>query len=377
MVDKTTNKLSGDHPRSHRLAILGELMSEVVHEVNNLMVGISGYAQFGLESAQDSKTAASFGKIWDCAKLASSLTRNLLRFANPPPRDSRAEVKKAVLRALDLFSYRTYRETGVRITWDPPPSLPLVALPSADLELVLANLVKNALDAVEGSLCGEIRLTAESSDEGLVLGVWNSGPPVSEDVLARLFTPFFTTKADEGGSGLGLSVAHRIVTRAGGTIAATSPESGGMLFTCSLPLASPDLKGQPSDAPVSTPRLDGCHVLVVDDDKTVRDVLRLMLGEMAGALVDVAASGEEARRLLGEKAYDVVLLDILMPHPSGQEVYSGLRERVQKRVVFLTGDTGSRGTRNFLARTGQPALFKPVNLEELTQAVQKVTGART
>ena len=357
------------------MAILGELTAEVIHEINNLMGGISGYAQIGLSRQKESDSADSFGKILECVKLASSLTKNLLSFKTPPVSGSPGDIEKAAAMVLDLFRFRTKPEAGIRIIWDPVRPLPNVALPTADLQLVLANLVENALDAVREFPPGLVRLTAEKTGNELTIGVWNSGPAIPEDDIEKVFAPFFTTKLDGSGTGLGLSVARRIIAQAGGEIAATNIESGGVLFSFALRLASPEVQARSSDEAAPPPRLDGRHVLVVDDEETARNVLKLMVSSMGGATVDAAASGHEALGLLQHKTFHAVLVDLIMPGLSGQQLYYSLPRPVQRRVVFVTGDTGSPATKDFLAATGQPALFKPVDLGELLRTLQNVAGA--
>jgi CheY-like chemotaxis protein len=353
-----------------RLAILGEMFAEVAHELNNLMGAAIGYAEFEMQHQSNPESRRHLGNVVQLAQLASQLSMNVLYFASPVA-STQGVVDEAVRAVLDLYSYRIRK--GVSFEWSPPTSLPTVAMPTGHLQLILANIIKNAMDAVAECPSATIRITAEPAGELLTLGVWNSGPPIPKQLLPKIFEPFFTTKARGKGSGLGLAVARRLTRRAGGTLTARNTD-GGVSFTLGLPIAQVSEQDPATAAAVSRVALKGRKILVVDDEEPIRNVLQLMLKSMCGGSVRTCASGAEAMQLLEREKFDAMVLDLRMPGLSGQEFYERLPKPLKKTVVFLTGDALWAMTNSFLNSTGQPALFKPVTQSSLMAAIQKVVA---
>lgn len=135
------------------------------------------------------------------------------------------------------------------------------------------------------------------------------------------------------------------------------------------------------DGPASRPArpgrtLDGLRILTVEDDRSVAEMIATLLG-MQGADVSVAASAAEARALLGERQFDVVTLDLLLPGESGVELWRYLREAhagLASRTVFFTGDLSSPA-QEFLESTGRPVLTKPCTSAALRSAIQDVLAS--
>jgi len=352
-----------------RLAILGEMFAEVAHEVNNLMGAAIGYAEFEMHHQSRPESRRHLGSVVQLAQLASQLAMNVLYFASPVA-STHGVVDEAVRAVLDLYSYRVRK--GVHFEWSAPESLPTVAMPTGHLQLILANLVKNALDALAACRSSTIRITTHRRGDFLTVDVWNSGPAIPKSRLPRIFDPFFTTKARGRGTGLGLAIARRLSERAGGTLAARNAD-GGVLFSLALPIAdsAPAKEAAPSSVPGKS-ALRGRRILVVDDEEPIRRVLHLMLKDMCGGSVKTCGSGTEALQLLQRDHFDAIVLDLRMPGLSGQELYERLPARLKKTVVFLTGDALWAMTNGFLNSTGQPALFKPVTHASLVAALQKV-----
>lgn len=359
---------------ARRLAVLGQLTAEVIHEINNLLSVVSGYTELELIQNPGGKTAENMQRISEAAARASELTHNLLRFSAPGAREGAGDLAEAVQSTIDLLDYRLQGAEDLRVTWEPQPDLPPVSMPTGDLQLVTVNLLKNALEAVEDQPGARIRITARRQDSFVDLEVWNPGPPLSDETRQHLFTPYFTTRSEQGGSGLGLWVTHRIVMQAGGRITAQNVESGGVVFRVRLPVASgPKQTAEPPpEREEVAEQVRQARVLVVDDERTVREVLRLMVREMGWTNVETCASGEEALTRLAERDYDAILLDLRMPGVSGAEVYEEIPESVRRHVVFVTGDTLNATTTRFLESTRQPTLLKPIRTGELARAVQEV-----
>jgi CheY-like chemotaxis protein len=357
-----------------RMAILGEMFAEAAHEINNLLGAACAYLELEAdERGQD--TSRHVQVTAGLARLAADLTTNVLHFAGRVLEDA-GDVRECVMAAVGLFGYRTRR--GVEVETDVQDGLPGVTVSSGNLLLILINLVKNGLDALEGEPDRRLRVTARLVGTSVEIRVWNSGPPIPPKVLSRLFSKGVTTKHGTGGSGLGLSIARRLVMNAGGTIAGANLAGGGVTFTINLPVSATATSFQLADAQpapeMHSASIRGRRILVVDDDQCMREVLQLVLNQMGGGQVETCASGEEALRLLKIKSFDAVVLDLRMPGLSGQSTFERMPPRVKRRVVFITGDALRSSTRDFLSVSRQPALIKPVAHFQLVEAIQRVAG---
>ncbi|MEC9279328.1 MAG: response regulator, partial [Chloroflexota bacterium] len=186
--------------------------------------------------------------------------------------------------------------------------------------------------------------------------------------------PFFTTKEVGQGTRLGLIISCGIIKEHGGDIRVESDEGEGTSFYITLPVVVPE----EANGNLVTTSLDidrtTKHLLVVGDEPHIRDLLRKYL-EMERYMVDLAADVQEAWRKLANMDYNCVILDLKMPGMSRPELYhrmQSMSESLASKVVFISGDTVSPDTREFVSQTGNPLLTKPFNLEDMLQAVQNL-----
>jgi len=202
----------------------------------------------------------------------------------------------------------------------------------------------------------------------------DDGPGMAPEVLNRIFEPFFTTKEVGQGTGLGLSISYGIIKQHGGDVWAESVEGEGTTFHITLPVVAPEeIPVFQAPSSVSTGKTTK-HLLVVDDEPHIRDLLRRYL-ELERYTVDLAEDGHEAWRKLANMEYDCILLDLKMPGMSGPELYQLIHEigePLASKVVFITGDTVNPATRDFISKTGNPVITKPFRLEELLRTVHNL-----
>jgi signal transduction histidine kinase len=170
--------------------------------------------------------------------VASGLARiklildNLRRYlsvgdADPVPTDLTHEIEQA----LELTGERL-RSAGIRVETQIEPLPPLQARPG-QLHQVLLNLIANAIEAMPGG--GTLRVAARANEHDVAISITDTGPGIEAADRERVFEPFFTTRADTGGTGLGLAVAREIVMKDGGTIRVEDGDGGGARFVVSLP----------------------------------------------------------------------------------------------------------------------------------------------
>ncbi len=172
-----------------------------------------------------------------------------------------------------------------------------------------------------------------------------------------------------------LSLAYSAVREHGGTIEARNVPGAGAEFVVELPYVAqgPPQQERPAEEPVAVPIAGRRHILVVDDEESVRRLLEATLSGL-GFTVDMAPDGVAALRLLERHAYeyDIVLADVRMPGLGGAELYQHIAAQtpdMARRVIFITGDTVSPETRTFLEGTGLPTVVKPFSTADIQQTI--------
>ena len=192
------------------------------------------------------------------------------------------------------------------------------------------------------------------------------------ETLAKLFSPFFTTKAVGVGTGLGLAICHRIVTGIGGEIAVASELGVGTTFKITLPAS----QGEPEalvPLPVVAASSRRGRVLLVDDDQMLGNAVGRSLSSQHD--VKVLSSAQDALDCIvaGER-FDIILCDMMMPVVTGMDFYERLRVSTRDqadRIVFLSGGAFTVGAREFLDRVPNVRLEKPFEVKELRALVNE------
>jgi two-component system NtrC family sensor kinase len=267
-----------------------------------------------------------------------------------------------------------FRINNISATTEVMLSHPEIMIDEQLMTQVVVNILNNAEQAcVSARGRGFIAVAVQEVNDSVRISISDDGPGISQENLAKVFDPFFTTKGVGEGTGLGLSVSYGIIAQLGGNIWAESDGSTGTKFHIDIPLASDQRDSGPAvsedsadEAP--TPRY---HVLVVDDEPDLRDILTRVI-ERRGHNVDQAGNGEEAWTKLQSTHYDCILLDLRMAGTDGQTLFqriSASDPHIAEKVIFVTGDVGSARTRSFLASVTNPVLRKPVSVDDLEQAM--------
>lgn len=242
------------------------------------------------------------------------------------------------------------------------------------------NLATNALQAM-GEAGGTLDIGVERLDEGpgggpailpsgryVVLSVRDTGPGIPPEIQERIFEPFFTTREVGGGAGLGLSVAHGIAKSHGGAITCESEPGQGATFRVYLPVAGDVTESREArGAPAPAGRL---RVLLVDDDENVVYVGQSVL-EALGHRVTATRDGVEALDQFRREpdAYDLAILDELMPHMSGSQLAAELRRLRPNLPVVITSGHGLPSGARFDDHDTFVYLSKPFEARELADAV--------
>ncbi len=233
-IEETNNRLQEQLRHADRLATLGQLSAGIAHEINEPLATILGFAQLiASELPADSEWAPDLKKITDASLHAREVVRKLMLFSRQmPPRKEPLDLNKLINDGLYFLETRCRRQ-GITLERELANNMPLVVADPGQIHQVLVNLTVNAMQATpEG---GTVRISTSVADQGVVFSVSDTGIGISEELLSKIFMPFFTTKDIDQGTGLGLSVVHGIVSAHNGRINVESASGKGSVFTVFLP----------------------------------------------------------------------------------------------------------------------------------------------
>jgi CheY-like chemotaxis protein len=333
------------------------------------------------EDAAGSALASRAKRIREAAERCSKIVATFLAMARQrPPERSAVDINQVVEGALGLAAYGL-RSNGVVVDRHLSADLPSVEADADQLHQVLVNLVINAQHALQGRP-GERLLRIETrlarTPGWIEVQVSDNGPGVPQEARRRIFEPFFSTKPQGVGTGLGLSFSLGVVEAHGGRLELADTDKGAT-FVVTLPT-----NGSPTTAKVADSSLSGSvrdagkgRALVVDDEPEIADSLAELL-EREGYRVRIAASGREAKTLLSDSDFDLILSDLRMPDGDGASLHSWVqaeRPHLASRMGFVTGDTIEPSALAFLAKANRPSLEKPFTPAALRALVAQIIEA--
>lgn len=357
-----------------KLSALGELVAGVAHELNNPLTVILGTVEVLSEDAPESlRPRLQF--MQGSVDRARRTVQSLLTFARRAPIERQRVDLPDLLEKVLAITGPELRLFHVTVQKTVEPELPAVWADAAQLQQVLLNLVTNAkqaLAAVDGERRLSITLRRGGTDQ-VQMVVEDTGPGIPADLLPRVFDPFVSTKGAHG-TGLGLSISYGIVREHGGQISVESAAPHGARFVIDLPVGAPVVAPA---APAAAPAMElaGRRILVVEDDESVRDILRRHL-EHAGCQAIAVGSAEEALKRLADGVH-LVVSDFFLPGMNGLALYREAVARfpeLARRFLFLTAGLIQEETQTFLQQANAKLLQKPFTRQQFLGAVREVLG---
>ncbi len=377
--------------QSDRLATVGTLAASVAHEINNPLTYVMHYIDRLNRELEDwtarEDAPPQLVKLREGAETAAEgcarvrdIVRDLKTFGRlDDAEDVPMDVNRALRSALQMAGHRIRVVARLEVQLGP---LPPVRANDGRLCQMFLNLLMNAAQAIPpGTDRGRARVDVRSwSEAGLVrVAIHDTGVGIAPEHLGRLFEPFFSTKPDGVGTGLGLWICRDIVQELGGHIDVDSALGDGTTMTVVLPRAAGSTAyvsslppPEPASAPLPLAALR--WVLVVDDEPAVLELLAEALGEHADVVT--AANGHEAREILRHDGeFDAILCDLMMPGMGGVELFDWVdraRPTLASRMIFMTGAAYSEDAREFLARVDNERLDKPFRVRDVERVLDRV-----
>jgi len=375
--------------QAQKLESIGRLAGGVAHDFNNLLTAILGYTDIAADAIPESHAAQqSVKEIREAAVRAGDLTQQLLAFAR------RQVIAPRVMALNDLVSrviqmLRPLIGERIELQTDLGADAGSVRIDAGQFTQILMNLAVNARDAMPGG--GQLTITTRRESRDVKPGVTQPGPGngtwavltvrdtgtgMPPDVCARVFEPFYTTKTQGRGTGLGLATCYGVVKQSGGEINVFSVVGQGTTFSVWLP-ADDSARPARSQADPDRPRPGrGEHVLVVEDDESLRRLVTRTLTS-AGYNVLEAPDGEAAvdALRLSNVHVDALVTDVVMPRMGGIELAERLAaDRFSGGVLFVSGYANADLSPEFLGPTRR-LLGKPFSTHDLAAAVRDLLDA--
>ena len=382
-LEEERRRLEHQLSQSQKMDAIGQLAGGVAHDFNNILAGIQGNAFLMLrDTPPEHPHHKKLIQIKEHVQRGATLTRQLLGFARAGKYELKTWSINDLIRKTTQLFLETRKEIDADLRLD--DGVPAVEADAGQIEQVLLNLLINAGHAMPegGHLRIETSETSVGEDEAkaldarpgryVAISVADTGVGMDGETLKRAFEPFFTTRAEQGGTGLGLASAYGIIRNHGGAITAESALGEGATIRILLP---PSAKAAESDVPAPTDTLfQGTGaILLVDDEplilETAADLLRRL-----GYTVAPAACGADALALYRARggAFDLVILDLVMPGMGGRQALAELRAiRPDARVVLSSG-YGLQGEVREVMEAGCLAFIqKPYSYAALSRVVHE------
>ncbi len=367
--------------QNEKMGALGSLLANVAHELNNPLAVVVGQADLLAEIAKDEKLQKRADRIKGAANRCASIVRTFLAAVRQKQPEREAfDPLAPVSETMQLLEY-AFNTNNIQLNIFAEENLPPVYGDKTQIGQVLTNLLVNtqqALMAVSGERIANISI--DLSDKGKCVSyiVNDNGPGIPEDQYSKIFDPFYTTKAEGVGTGIGLSIVNNIVKAHNGSISVDkAPELGGAQFEIKLPIANLEQNrlSRQSGLNNAGKKVNPLKILVLDDEEDVAEIASDQL-TIAGYECDIATDGNTAISMIGKTNYDAVISDLRMPKMDGPAFYEAVCKKhpdMKLKFGFFTGDSLGLNARTFLSKPEILSIDKPFTGKDLMELIRKIS----
>jgi signal transduction histidine kinase len=365
--------------QAQKMEVIGQMTGGVAHDFNNLLTAVLGNLELATRRSKDENIRRYLEGATQAAQRGAKITSQLLAFSRTQRLQTEPIDLNAIVTAMGDLLFRTIGAT-VRIETILERKLwPATADPS-QIESVILNLAVNARDAMPDG--GRLTITTANvpnddtskpaelpPGEYVSVAISDTGTGMTTEVLRKAFEPFFTTKPVGSGTGLGLSQVYGIAKQTGGTVAIDTRLGRGTTVRVYLPRTTAIAAIHPAETQPVPLRRHEARILVVDDDKDVRQLAVSCL-ETLGYHVVAADGGHWAVQIASsDDRIDMVLIDIAMPEITGVEAMEAiLKKRPGLPFLYMTGYVGPTK----LDPSEHRVLKKPFTIAELAAKVEEL-----
>lgn len=366
-----------------KMESLGFLTSGIIHDFNNVLSGILGYASLLENKIPNESGLRKYVKtLMSSAERATAIANQMLNFSRK--KTSEKEIVDVNDTIVELLSFLKANLRNIDVRLELSPDKVYVQSDRSKISQIIINLIVNARDALQDSddpfilvRTGKCKIEQHATllaGEYVQVEIEDNGTGIGQETLARIFEPFFTTKKEGKGTGLGLAILKDLLRDLGGDVEVFSEVGRGTLFRLFVPAFSKaGPKSQKSGRGVAAGGFSGT-VLVVDDEEVVREIAVDMLATL-GISALTATDGQEGLDVFQANIgkIDLVILDIEMPALSGEKVFAHMRA-IDPEIKILVASGYSK---EYLEKTVfrskiEHFMAKPFQLEQLAFQLKKL-----
>ncbi len=374
--------------QSEKMRAIGQLAGGIAHDFNNQLGGILGYADLLREEVGDNATLSRYtDNILISVRRSADLTAQLLAFSRQGKyQDVMVDIHNIIHEVVSILQHSIDKRIVVSQLLKASP--PTTTGDPTQLQNAILNLALNARDAMPKG--GELIFSTEnvqvddsykrSSSFEITNGyyiqlcVTDSGTGMDKETQKHVFEPFYTTKEEGKGTGMGLAAVYGTIKNHQGFVHIYSEEGKGSTFKVYLPLVESEILHSEANG-ISKPAKTGAgHILLVEDDKMLRDAASAMI-EKLGYELTVCADGKDAVTFYKKswKEVDLVLLDMVMPVMNGRDTFIAMQKINPKIVALLSSGYSFNGEAKSILKEGVRGFIqKPYRKAELAEKIAEL-----
>jgi len=385
-------RLEAQLQQAQKMDAIGKLAGGVAHDFNNLLMVISSYAELMQNSlAPEHPLRRNVQEIITASRRAADLTRQLLAFGRKQMQSLQFLSLNGIIVEINKMLPHLLRE-DIQIVFVPGEHLGRVKADRIQIEQVMMNLAANARDAMPDGGKLTIETASVRVDEAYVqqrhaivpvgdyvlLTVSDSGQGIAPECMTHIFEPFYTTKEDGKGTGLGLATVYGIVKQSGGFVWVYSELGLGATFKIYLPTVEQQADEIPAPKPVAKSVGGVETILLVEDEAALRQPALEFLAAKGYTVIE-ATDGDDALLIAKNHAgrIDLMITDVIMPHMGGAQLAEILAaERPQMKVLFVSGYAENTILADSPTDVMTRFLQKPFSLEDLARKIRAVLNSR-
>jgi signal transduction histidine kinase/CheY-like chemotaxis protein len=381
------DRMKDELRQAQKMEAIGRLAGGVAHDFNNMLLAISGYGALALAEIEpeQGRVRHALEQVETAAGRAAALTSQLLSFSRQQVlRPQVLDINSLMNGLTDML--RPLLGSTIELQVDLHPRAGSIEADPGQIEQVITNLVVNSRDAMPGG--GRITIATAPADPTtipatlapghyLALSVTDTGEGMDEETLSRALDPFFTTKEQGKGTGLGLATVHGIVTQSGGQIRIDSRPGGGTEIAIFLPCAEATA---PAASSIETPTAlarGNETILLVEDDQVVQSLLLDILARH-GYQVVVASDGAQALEAAAriDLGPDLLVTDLTMPGMTGRDLACRLQSGYPGLpVIYISGHNQDAVLNEDDESRRNTFLQKPFTPNEILRTIRDVLNA--
>ncbi len=375
-----SERLQAELAEAQKLGYTAALAAGIAHDFRNVLAGIMGQAELITIEHDDPALKKDAEHIITAAERGSEMVNQLLQLARGDSRELRKLHLAGPLEDM-LQIARVQLPPDIRLETRLDPETPPVKANLAQLEQILLNLINNAAHAMpEGKGCIRVSLSPSQEGSGVELVVQDDGAGIPPEHLPHVFKPFWSTRKEEGGTGLGLAMVQRLIRWHGGDVRIDSEPGRGTAVILRLPEAEGDAPVPAEDTspehtppPMSRESIRSCRVLLAEDHPDVERIHRAYLEQMGHEVISFP-DGQAALEAVEREGEEIglVVSDYMMPKMNGLELTRVIRRRHPDMPVIIITAYGEDEALEELSELGAVLLRKPVSYAALARAILSV-----